>query len=143
MIMFGGLLVSAALASRDEPPGFPPASCVALPSELRVPCGHPPYTPADGCTAALGCCYNPMTVPGDWCYPMVNSSSCADKCHTPPPSCPSPSPPANKDRTGCDLRQLRTMNYSACEAACCGEPRCTSMLAMGGKVILTPLCTCY
>ena len=49
-----------------------------------------------------------MTVPGDWCYPMVNSSNCADKCHVLAPSCQSPSPPSNEGRTGCDLRQLET-----------------------------------
>lgn len=120
---------AATVASREPQPvdGLgPPAACVALPAELRVSCGHPPYTPADGCTSALGCCYDPMTVPGDWCYPMVNSSSCADKCHVHPPSCPSPSSPADTGRTGCDLRQLETANYSACEAACCDEPRCTA-----------------
>jgi hypothetical protein len=106
-------------------PGSGP-TCVLPPSELRVPCGHPPYTPADGCTPSLGCCYNPISVPGDWCYPMVNNSRCADKCHMPAPSCPSPSPPSNKERTGCDLRQLRTVNFSACKVACCGESRCTA-----------------
>jgi len=82
--------------------------------------------PTDGCTAALGCCYNPITAPGDWCYPMVNSSGCDDRCSVPPPSCPSPSPPANANILGCDLRQLWAADHGSCEAACCGEPRCTA-----------------
>lgn len=127
LLAVGGCSTTAAatVPAWQQPPGSGQA-CVAVPSELRVACGHAPYTPADGCTAALGCCYGPMSVPGDWCYPMVNSSGCADKCTMPRPSCPSLSPPSNQDRTGCDLRQMRTVNFSSCEAACCGEPRCTA-----------------
>ena len=32
-------------------------TCAVQPPEQRVRCGTPPYTPAQGCTAAQGCCY--------------------------------------------------------------------------------------
>eukprot|EP01049_Picozoa_sp_SAG25_P002079 SAG25_NODE_103_length_15482_cov_9.187415_9_plen_550_part_00 len=59
----------------------PTPECVKPPAKGRVACGsgpgrghgHQPFTPTDGCTAALGCCYSPLTVPGDWCIPMNHS----------------------------------------------------------------------
>jgi len=60
--------------------------CAAQAPANRTPCGTPPYTPADGCTAAQGCCYgsfspDPHSLP--WCYQMVNASSCTSSCDAP------------------------------------------------------------
>ena len=121
LLLLATQLRTAAVAADHGQP-----KCVALAPDLRVPCGRPPYSPTDGCTASLGCCYNPITAPGDWCYPMVNSSGCTDSCSVPPPACPSPSQPVNGNTYGDDLRQLWTASYGACAAACCSEPRCTA-----------------
>ena len=52
------------------------------PGAARAACGHPPYVyrPSYGCTAAQGCCFDRSKAGRDWCYPRVNSSTCADKC---------------------------------------------------------------
>lgn len=51
------------------------------PGASRPACGHPPYRPSAGCTQAQGCCFDPSHSGRNWCYPRVNSSSCANKCH--------------------------------------------------------------
>ena len=63
-------------------------TCGAQPPAQRTRCGTPPYAPANGCTAAQGCCYAPFPPVGaeearglPWCHAMVNSSGCPSKCH--------------------------------------------------------------
>jgi hypothetical protein len=68
------------------------AVCVP-PGAGRPACGHPPYRPTDGCTAALGCCYDASEPGRNWCYQRVNTSSCASKCLIPNTAPPPPPPP--------------------------------------------------
>jgi hypothetical protein len=63
------------------------------PGAGRPACGYPPYRPSAGCTAALGCCYDPSKPGRNWCYQRVNSSSCANKCQIPNSAPPPPPPP--------------------------------------------------
>jgi hypothetical protein len=87
----------------------PTPECAAPPPEGRVACGsgpgrghgHQPYTPTNGCTAALGCCYSP--VPGstvDWCIPM-NQSANGTHCGV----CGTPLPPKSMGSRQCYTKE--------------------------------------
>jgi hypothetical protein len=72
----------------------PRDACVP-PGAGRAACGHPPYQPSDGCTVAMGCCFDTNRLAEtelNWCYQPPSNSSCADKCHVLVPT-PSPWPP--------------------------------------------------
>ena len=56
------------------------------PGAARPACGHAPYRPNDGCTLAMGCCFDSSKGGRNWCYPMANNSSCSNKCHISVPS---------------------------------------------------------
>ena len=97
----------AAMTLVVPPPSKPPPAVCGIPlPDTRTACGKPPYTPANGCTAALGCCFgsfspDPRSLP--WCYTMANATSkdsCHDKCMVPQRP---PKPPAN---TWADLEAL-------------------------------------
>jgi hypothetical protein len=63
--------------------GYPPPTpeCAPPPAKGRVACGsgpgrghgHEPFSPTNGCTAALGCCHSPIKEAGPWCIPMNQS----------------------------------------------------------------------
>ena len=40
--------------------------------------------------------------------------------------CPKASAPVNKNRAGCDQKQLATATYQACQTACCADSLCVS-----------------
>ena len=64
----------------------PHPNCTVPSAAARHQCGA--YSsPANGCTAANGCCYSPMTAVGPWCYKMNASSSCG-QCGIPLPATP-------------------------------------------------------
>ena len=53
--------------------------------------------------------------------------SCPPAPAPPPPSaCPHASAAANVARTSCDVKQVATLNYSACAAACCADTSCVA-----------------
>ena len=52
--------------------------------------------------------------------------SCPAPPPRPPAACPHASAPANVARTGCDVKQVATSNYSACAAACCADATCVA-----------------
>lgn len=91
----GVVAMTPRVANGTEPPAPPRPACVAQPPEKRVRCGTPPYSPTKGCTASQGCCYgafspDPHSLP--WCYAVINTSACANKCHV---EVPAPKLPAS------------------------------------------------
>jgi hypothetical protein len=71
------------------------AECAPPPAKGRVACGsgpgrghgHQPFSPTNGCTAALGCCHSPIKEVGPWCIPMnvSNNGTHCGMCATPRP----------------------------------------------------------
>lgn len=61
--------------------------------------------------------------------PLIGLGAAAQQAAaaTAAPSCPHPSAPAHVPRAACDVRQVHTANYSACQSACCTDEKCVAV----------------